>query len=86
MTRPPFDPVTDDDIAVVSEQLGRPARRDVPGHQSIQARLENGDATGPKGLDLGGSLVDAHDLDAELRETCRRNQADISGPQHPDAH
>ncbi|WP_158865042.1 DUF501 domain-containing protein [Leifsonia sp. AG29] len=26
MTRPPFDPVTDDDIAVVSEQLGRPAR------------------------------------------------------------
>ncbi|GAA2066450.1 MULTISPECIES: DUF501 domain-containing protein [Microbacteriaceae] len=26
MTRPPFDPVTDEDIAVVSEQLGRPAR------------------------------------------------------------
>src|SRR6478609_518495 len=26
MTRPPFDPVTDADIAVVSEQLGRPAR------------------------------------------------------------
>jgi hypothetical protein len=26
MTRPPFPPVTDDDIAVVSEQLGRPAR------------------------------------------------------------
>src|SRR5213080_4127610 len=26
MTRPPFDPVTDDDIVVVSEQLGRPAR------------------------------------------------------------
>jgi hypothetical protein len=26
MTRPPFDPVTDADIAAVSEQLGRPAR------------------------------------------------------------
>jgi len=26
MTRPPFAPVTDEDIAVVSEQLGRPAR------------------------------------------------------------
>jgi len=26
MTRPPFDPVTDEDIAVVSQQLGRPAR------------------------------------------------------------
>lgn len=26
MTRPPFDPVTDEDIAVVSRQLGRPAR------------------------------------------------------------
>lgn len=26
MTRPPFDPVTDEDIAVVSAQLGRPAR------------------------------------------------------------
>jgi hypothetical protein len=26
MTTPPFDPVTDEDIAVVSEQLGRPAR------------------------------------------------------------
>ena len=26
MTRPPFDPVTDADIAVVSEQLGRAAR------------------------------------------------------------
>ncbi|SDH48080.1 hypothetical protein SAMN04515691_1298 [Leifsonia sp. 98AMF] len=26
MTRPPFDPVTDEDIAVVSEQLGRSAR------------------------------------------------------------
>ncbi|AAT89477.1 septum formation initiator family protein [Leifsonia xyli subsp. xyli] len=26
MTRPPFDPVTDEDIAVVSEQLRRPAR------------------------------------------------------------
>jgi hypothetical protein len=26
MTRPSFDPVTDEDIAVVSEQLGRPAR------------------------------------------------------------
>ena len=26
MTRPPFEPVTDEDIAVVSRQLGRPAR------------------------------------------------------------
>ncbi|MCU1441867.1 MAG: Septum formation initiator family protein [Cryobacterium sp.] len=30
MTRPPFDPVTDEDIRIVSAQLGRPAR-DVAG-------------------------------------------------------
>jgi hypothetical protein len=38
VTTPPFDPVTDDDIAVVSAQLGRPARNVI----GIAARCECG--------------------------------------------
>lgn len=41
MTRPPFDPPTEADIAIVSEQLGRPAR----GVVGIAARNDLGEPT-----------------------------------------
>ena len=53
MTTPPFDPVTDDDIVVVSAQLGRPARNvigiaarcacGVPTVVATAPRLESGE-------------------------------------------
>ena len=39
-----------------------------------------------QGGDLGGVLVDADDLVTEIGEACARDQTDVAGADHRDAH
>jgi hypothetical protein len=55
-------------------------------HQPVEARLVDRDAALAQAGHLGGVGVHQADLDAEFREAGARDEADVAGPQHGDAH
>ena len=64
----------------------QPPGRAVVGHQHIEAGLEDRDLPPLQALDLGSVGVDADHLGAEFRKAGPRNQTDIPGADHCDAH
>src|SRR5204863_9267715 len=64
----------------------QPPRRHVAGNELIEPGLKNWHLATGQALDLGRVLVDAGDVDAELREACPGDQADIACPDHRDSH
>src|ERR1700730_5285782 len=60
--------------------------RGIPVHQLFEAGLVDRDLAARQPVDLAGVLVDAADIDAEFRETRARDHADITCPDHCDAH
>ncbi len=64
----------------------QPARSDVAAYQVVEARLEDRHLAGLEALDLGGVLVDAGDLVAEVGEAGAGDQADIARTDHRNAH
>src|SRR3546814_4572758 len=74
---------------VCSSDLGgerQPSGLHVALDQALQPGLEDRDLARLQPLDLGGVLVDAADVDAELGETCAGDEADIAGADHGNAH
>ena len=70
-------------------QIGReaePPRGGVAGDQLVEAGLEDRDLAALEAFDLAGILVDAGDRYAEFGKARARDQADISRPDHRDAH
>ena len=98
MTRPPFDPPTDADVAVVSAQLGRPARgvigiaaRCVCGNPTVVAthpRLPDGTPfptlyyLSHPGATAAISTLEATGVMAELQETLEGETADAYRAAH----
>ena len=98
MTRPPFDPPTDADVAVVSAQLGRPARgvigiaaRCVCGNPTVVAthpRLPDGTPfptlyyLSHPGATAAISTLEATGVMAELQETLEGEVADAYRAAH----
>ena len=58
----------------------------VPLDQPVETGLVDGHLAGIEPLDLAGVDVDAGDVEAELGKADTRNQADIAGANHCDAH
>ena len=72
-----------------ARQIGvktQPARPHPGSHHFIQAGLEDGNAAGLQGFDLGRVLVYADHFMAELRQAGAGHKPDIAGSDHGDAH
>ena len=65
---------------------GQPPGGDILGHEVFQTWLEDRHFARPQPVDLGGVLVNADDLMAEIRKADPRNQADIAGANHRNLH
>src|SRR5471030_3525680 len=74
-----------DRIGEIEAEL-EPARLRIVAHQLIEAGLVDRDLALLQAGDLVGILVDADDVVAELGKARARNQADIAGADHRDAH
>ncbi len=64
----------------------KPPGLHVGGDQVVEARLVDRHLAALKRRDLGGVLVDADDVMAEIGKAGPRNEADVAGADHCDAH
>src|SRR5436190_3564650 len=64
----------------------QPSGCHVAGNEMVEPGLVDRHLAARQALDLRGILIDAGDLDAELREARPGNQPDIPGPDHRYAH
>src|SRR5437660_6203734 len=64
----------------------QPSGCHVAGDEVVEPRLIDRHLAARQALDFRGILIDAGDLDAELREARPGNQPDIPGPDHRYAH
>src|SRR5437763_13377507 len=64
----------------------QPSGCHVAGNEMVEPGLVDRHLAARQALDLRGILIDAGDLDAELREACPGDQPDIPGPDHRYAH
>src|SRR5438132_6980115 len=64
----------------------QPSGCHVAGNKVVEPGLVDRHLAARQALDLRGILIDAGDLDAELREARPGNQPDIPGPDHRYAH
>src|SRR5213082_2613166 len=64
----------------------QPSGCHVAGNEMVEPGLVDRHLAARQALDLCGILIDAGDLDAELREARPGNQPDIPGPDHRYAH